>query len=296
MAAPAHPVQLAPDEINRYAREGSVSQSAAHRFLTLLRDRHRHTQNIVFLHDLTDSQEFNWKAWVSQRPDVDSIVGPGIYRFAFVWVSSTDTNLKERRGDFLVSRIDGVDDIRLHPQRNKHITTGMKEALPVRGSWAEQWSPESPAAVVHGALSDALAASQGQATPAQWLRRPEAYDGISEADTIGKHEALRFLKQEEDTWYAQPHPRRPFRADITCGTSAVSQGQFDWPYFVHRRQWFQDHFMGFSITTFEVAWNNRNQCAVFIGRRNDDRPFTVNPRARNQAKELSWDLKDIAEI
>ena len=61
------------------------------------------------MHDLTDSQEFDWKVWVSQRPDAADIVGPGIYRFAFVRLVSTDTSLRERRGDFLVSRIDGID-------------------------------------------------------------------------------------------------------------------------------------------------------------------------------------------
>ena len=70
-----------------------------------LRDEARYADN-VFLHELTDSQEFDWK----------DIVGPGIYRFAFVWLSSTDSYLRERRGDFLVAGIDGID-IRLHPQR-----------------------------------------------------------------------------------------------------------------------------------------------------------------------------------
>ena len=54
---------------------------------------------------------------VSQRPDVQDIVGPGIYRFAFVRLDSTDANLKESRGDFLVSRIDGID-IRLHAAKS----------------------------------------------------------------------------------------------------------------------------------------------------------------------------------
>mgnify|MGYP003319480354 CR=1 FL=1 len=114
---PATPVVLRPGEIDRYIRASDIPRAFyARRFLTALRDRHRATQNDVFLHDVKDSQEFNWKVWVSQRPDVQDIVGRGIYRFAFVWLDSTDTNLKERRGDFLVSRIDGID-IRLHPQK-----------------------------------------------------------------------------------------------------------------------------------------------------------------------------------
>ena len=105
-----------------------------------------------------------------------------------------------------------------------------------------------------------------------------------------------FLKQEEAEWRARPHPRGPFRADIMSGTSASSQGQFHWHYFVLRRQWFREHFVDFSITEFEVAWSNRHWHTVFLGRRSDGWPFVVNPWARNQAAELSWGWQDIAEI
>eukprot|EP00974_Lingulodinium_polyedra_P090994 8824007-Lingulodinium_polyedra.AAC.1 len=74
---------------------------------------------------------------------------------------STDSNLNEKRGDFLVSRADAVD-IRLHPQQaTKKHTTGMKEALPVWGSLG-QWSPRPPALHQHEALQRRPAASQGQ--------------------------------------------------------------------------------------------------------------------------------------
>ena len=288
----ALPPALTLDEIDRHRRRSAavVGPTAAHRFLTALRDRHRDTQNDVFLHDLTHSLEFDWKAWVSQRPDAEDIVGPGIYRFAFVWVSSTDTNLRERRGDFLVSREDV--DIRLHPQTRKHQTTGMREALPVRGSWAEQWSPTSPAMVRHGAL----AASQGPQWPQPWIQpRTCAYHGISAADSVTRQEALRFLGQEEAAWYARPHPRGPFRADITSGASASSQRQFNWPYFVQRRKWFQEHFNreGFTIAAFELAWSDRHGPAVFVGCRSDGKQFTVNPRS--VAAEFSWGCDDVSE-
>ena len=126
---------LAPTDIGRYYNQSPVSYPAAHRFLSKLRDRHRDTMHNVFLHDLTDSHEFDWKVWVALRGDVKDIVGTGIYRFAFVWLSSMDTNLKERRGDFMVSRIDG-EDIRLHPQSNKNARRGRKRPslCGVRGS------------------------------------------------------------------------------------------------------------------------------------------------------------------
>ena len=103
------------------------------------------------------------------------------------------------------------------------------------------------------------------------------------------------MKNEEATWYAQPHPRGPFRADITSGTFASSQGQFNWPYFVQRRKWFQVE--GYKITAFEVVvLSDRREHAVFLGSRSDGSLFTVNPRARNQEKEFSWGCDDIAEI
>ena len=122
------PIVLGPGEIDHYKRvRPQVSFPAAHKFLTELRDLHGHTQNNVFLHDLTDSLKFNWKVWVSQRPDAADIVGLGINRFAFVWLSSMDSNTKERRGDFLVQRVDGID-ICLHPQQKPNRETGLKEA------------------------------------------------------------------------------------------------------------------------------------------------------------------------
>ena len=79
-----------PDQIDHYKHaRPEVSFPAACTFLTTLRDRHRHTQNNVFLHDLTDSGEFDWKVWLSQRPDAADIVGPGICHFALRRLSSS---------------------------------------------------------------------------------------------------------------------------------------------------------------------------------------------------------------
>ena len=197
--------------------------------------------------------------------------------------------LGEARG-VLVSRIDGID-IRLHPHR-ANSETGLKEAIPVRGSWAEEWCPETSPVLQY----EALAASQGQASSI--FGQASTYHGISPADAVESQEAISFLNHKEKTWYARPHPRGPFRVDITGGRSASSQRQFQWGYFVQRRLWFAQFFegVGFFITAFEVAWSNRGHRAVFLGQRNDGRMFTVNPRAHHQAAELSWDTDDIAEI
>ena len=277
---------LGPGDLDEYRHDGPVSFPEAHRFLTVMRDRHRDTQDDDVFHDLTDSSEFRWRAWVSQRPDAETIVGPGIFRFAFVWVAATDNNLHEKRGDFVLSRVDGVD-IRLHPQQRKNRATGMKEATPVWGS-LDQWLPQHTAQFRH----EALAASQGQA-----LQPPQAYRGLSQADAISGRAARQFLEQEMATWWQLPHPRGPFRADITSGTSASSQGQFDWPYYVQRRTWFQMHFVSeaFSITKFELAWSDGRGHAVFVGCRSDGRSFTVDPWARSQDREFSWGSDDVSE-
>ena len=99
-------------------------------------------------------------------------------------------------------------------------------------------------------------------------------------------------------WDSKPHPRGPFRADITEGVSASSQSQFNWPYFVQGRAWYNTHFEGapFDIQSFEVVWDNNKNQAVFLGTRADQVKFTVNPRARNQKEELSWSTDGIAEV
>ena len=158
----------------------------------------------------------------------------------------------------------------------------------------DQWCPETPPAQQH----EALAPSQGQAS--SMFGQASAFQGISPADAVGAKDATWFLDQEVATWCALPHLRGPFRVDITGGASASSQRKFQWAYFVLRREWFRQHFadLGFHITAFEVAWSNRGQNAVFLGKRNDERMFTVNPRAprHGQAAELDGDTDDIAEI
>ena len=163
------------------------------------------------------------------------------------------------------------------------------------GSWADQWwphvsrwPPQDMASGKHGARVASQgqgAASQGQAP--QPLSRPRARR-ISAADVVTKDEAMRFLEQERAAWKAQPHPRSAFRVDITSGVSASSQGQFNWPFFVLPREWYKQHFEGFTIAVFEVVWSDRRGKALFFGRRCDGRKFTVNPWCSHQTLEFSW--------
>ena len=292
------PVALSPDDIDQFKRARVfVSFKQAHRFLTELRGRHRDTQDEVFFHDLTDTEEFDWKVWVSQRPDAEDIVGPGIGTFAFVWLASMDTNLHERRGDFMVQRADGLD-IRLHPQKNQNRATGLREAVPVRGSWAQEWDPAITPIQQHAAL----AAAQGHDQIRRIWPTP-TYNGVSAADAPSKTQAIWFLNREEVAWQNLPHPRGPFRRDITTvqpPLPASSRGHFHWPYFVEWRSWFQREFRaeGHTITKFEVAWSHGRGHAVFLGERSDGRMFVVNPRAGGQIDELVWEplRGDICEL
>ena len=135
-------------------------------------------------------------------------------------------------------------DIRLHPPQRKQRATESREAMPVWGSWLGQWWPRGPrwpkdmASGQHGARAASQgqgAASQGKAPQPQ--SRPLAYHGISAADVVTKDEAMRFLDQERAAWKAQPPPRSRFRADITSGVSASSQGHFNWVFFVPDSAW-----------------------------------------------------------
>ena len=101
---------------------------------------------------------------------------------------------------------------------------------------------------------------------------------------------------EAATWYSRPHPRGPFRVDITGGVSASSQRQFQWLYFVQQRERFQQHIQneGFHITKFEVVRNTRWKHPVFLGERSDGQMFAVDPWVH--ATEPSWNTDDIADI
>ena len=157
---------------------------------------------------------------------------------------------------------------------------------------ALEWDPATTPIRQHAAL----AAPQGHYQ--SWLS-PSSYLGMSAADASSARDAIWFLNNEEAAWRARPHPRGPFRRDIT-EAPASPQGHFHWPYFVQPRGWFRSHFRvwDLEITRFEVAFSNAREHAVFLGQRSDGRMFVIDPRARSQLAELSWDPDghDIAEL
>ena len=116
--------------------------------------------------------------------------------------------------------------------------------------------------------------------------------------------AICYLNREVDGWRSKQHPRGPFRADITDGAfahiSASSQRffQYNWDRFIKGRRWYKFYFAGeqYRITRFELAWDGCLWGAVFLGTRADGQMFTVNPREKNQVKELSWDTHGLWEM
>ena len=108
-------------------------------------------------------------------------MGPGIWRFAFAWLSNKDSHY-ERRVDFMLSRIGGTD-MRLHPHTPlTMLDTGLQEAIPVRGSWEGEWCPETSPAHQHQA-----ACSVAGQTPAMF-----GDTGNSAAGAIRAREATLF--------------------------------------------------------------------------------------------------------
>ena len=96
----------------------------------------------------------------------------------------------------------------------------------MRGSWADQWCPETSPIRQH----EALATSQGQ-------DETSAHLGISLADEVTAPMAGQFLQKALDAFNERPEPRGSFRTDITH-VAASSENMFHWPYYVQHCKWY----------------------------------------------------------
>ncbi len=251
-----------------YHTARAVSMKAAHKALTAFRDMYRDTQDDEVMHDLTWVWAFDWRAWIAGRSDEANIIGPGIWAFCFVWVEAEDKNLHEKRGDFLVRRIDGTD-VRLHPSGSKSKSSGLHEAHPIFGEWS-MWTTEVGG---RAAQHEALAPTQG---PGVW------YEGHSPTDAVSRTDAMAFLQSRLDQWYAWEHPRPGFRHDIT-------ESRFNWPMYIQNRQWFQAHLSGQAhVERIEVAWSYDLASPVFVLHLPDGVMATVHAGALRVQDELTW--------
>ena len=258
-------VALAATDLGDHRRE-AVSWKQAHAFLTQMRDAHGSTMLQQDLHDMTDEDTFNWRAYLANRPGTEDLLrGAHVWQFAFVWTRAWDPNRKQHRGDFLVRLTDGRD-IRLHPQSKKN-SDGAHEAIPVEGKW-EHWALNSPPDGEEIRPLGVLAPLQDQTVHAQPTR---TYQGGSQADMVSPQAAKNFLEQVVAAWKALPHPRGTFRRDITDGR------EFDWHSFLFARPWFVSTFQvardtgvrSMGVVRVEIAWVPRLGQAAFIVHRGD---------------------------
>ena len=262
-------VALASTDLAAHVHDG-VSHSAAHKFLTHMRDTHGATMWQQDLHDLTDSNEFNWRSYLANRPGTQALLRDAhVWQFAFVWTRAWDSNRKQQRGDFLLRLTDGRD-YRLHPQSRKN-RNGAHEAHPVEcpKGW-EHWALNSPpdgseigpmGVLVPLQDQTAWAPPGGGSQPVSWT---STYKGGSQADMVSPFTAQNWLAHVVSEWYRRPHPRGAFRREITDGR------EFDWHSFLFGQKAFADEFReGDQVERVEVAWVEELKQAALIVKRSD---------------------------
>ena len=266
-------VALAATDLDDHRRH-PVSWRQAHAVLTQMRDAHGATMWEQDLHDMTESDDFNWRGYLANRRGTEALLaGAHVWQFAFVWTKAWDTNRKQHRGDFLVRLTDGRD-IRLHPQTRVN-RDGEHEAHPVEGKW-EHWALNSPPdgreinrLGVLAPLQDQTvhAPPPGGSQPVSWT---QTYRGGSQADMVSHRTARNFLKHVEAAWESRPYPRGTFRRDITDGR------EFDWHSYLFGRQVFADAFQeGDTVVRVEIAWVRELQQLAFIVHRGDGTVMTA---------------------
>ena len=200
--------------------------------------------------DLSDGRDFDWKAYVTSRPDCKEVIGVGIWKFEGRFLAAKDPNAKglaaPNRFDFIAHRVDG-SAVRIHPEKVRH------------GKFCE------------GRLEDwALGGASA---------RPAA-SSVARNDTVGAFVA--------DVWLHE-HVREPTQVEFD-EVSAASRDtdcvfyrnitdteEFGWQQFLAAREWGRnilDH-----VAVFGAAWwiRGNGKGPVFIA--------TMSPHAREHANE-----------
>ena len=81
--------------------------------------------------DLTDGYHFDWWGYLANHPDGQKVVGQGVTKFELMFLEAVDPNHKQRRLDFIVTRVTTEDDplphVRLHPhKKNLRHSDGLR--------------------------------------------------------------------------------------------------------------------------------------------------------------------------
>ena len=162
-----------------------LGHRGAHNVLRQLRNEMCTTGRIIEeRRDLTDSEVFDWRAYLASRADRECVIGLGITSVEARFLSSLDPNHKTlkvpNRFDFLFHRIDG-SVARVHPEEKQHgrviehrrisecviLGTRADDILPLVG--IPPADAFDPTAVSHGITiprADTVSANQAW----EWLR------------------------------------------------------------------------------------------------------------------------------
>jgi hypothetical protein len=209
--AEAQPVVWTWNDIIWHNRGGCVTSGAAHRVLENFRAEASGEVVVVpgarpqvFVKDdkqsldLTDGNHFDWWGYLANHPDGQKVVGQGVTKFELMFLEAVDPNHKQRRLDFIVTRVTTVADphphVRLHPHQKpiKHKgAASRKEAFPVYG-FLPEWLGRCVPGINCGAPSP------------DGLTRVRAEHAAPQQDVIGRSEAWEFiqkLNQDEGEWY-----------------------------------------------------------------------------------------------
>ena len=176
----------------------------------------------IDMEDLTNSPDFDWRAYVASRSAADLATvfeqHLTIERFEIRFIKPIDRNCNQHRCDFVAHRSDGMV-IRFHPSQTK-------DATPVIATWEdiEFWSgADFSGRPFLGHEPSRPAASQGHAWATPAARG--VYHAVSDQDIMNKSEGMAFLMHKQAEIEAARWGRR-FWEDLT------DQSQFSWPYLV----------------------------------------------------------------
>ena len=198
----------------------------------------------------TGAGAFDWKGYVAGRSEVQirEVVGAGIVRFEMRFLCPIDKNLHQNRCDFVAHRADGTA-VRFHPGGN----SGAVSVFGCLGEWAfsDNATPPPPVESV-GLLRylDPAAASQegpsGSSGSGGQDRTTAVYDHVSQADSVSKADAVKFLSDRFEAAQANSW-RDVFTKDIT------DQREFAWSQYLAFAKGGED-ILRAGVVKFWVVW------------------------------------------
>ena len=217
------------------------------------------------IYDLTYQTWFDWEAWLGARSDKYDVIGVGIYQFCFIWVDPRDRF--NRRGDFLVRRVDG-SDVRLHPRTMKRDLGDWinSEDRPLYGRWARGVRVESREArrvEFHRGSDDVVTLSQS------------SFTRIAMRVTRLSMQAQIYQRAKLIEWINKKPPSKELLIDINDVT-------FNWPLYLHSRPWYGEYFSDthMSVDRISLAWvRGEGGGPVFLLRRSDGQEMMLDVAA-----------------